>query len=208
MPSKVGITTRTAADHPRSQLRGMTTKLGTAPPTSTPWPASRRPGRSARPELAPAPRPGEAMDPPTARTRLRTSRAGYPGRTPRPPQHRRTPWPRPAGQSRAHERRSSTRCRYESATSPVMPEARTSHRIKTRRSTPPGCAQSGSRSRTRHSPARSDPAALGVSRSVDLYDRHLPLAGLRRVVLNGSERSCLGHLFGFGAQRRTGAGFS
>ena len=37
-----------------------------------------------------------------------------------------------------------------------------------------------------------------VSRSVDLFDRSLPLAGLRRVALNGWSAGCSGHLFGFG----------
>ena len=37
-----------------------------------------------------------------------------------------------------------------------------------------------------------------VSRSVDLYDGYLPLAGLRRVDLDGWSGGCPGHLFGFG----------
>jgi len=38
-----------------------------------------------------------------------------------------------------------------------------------------------------------------MSRSVNLCDERLPLAGLRRVALNGWSGSCSGHLFGFGA---------
>jgi len=43
-----------------------------------------------------------------------------------------------------------------------------------------------------------------LSRSVDFCDRCLPLAGLRRVVLNGGSGDCSGHLFGFGAPARCG----
>jgi hypothetical protein len=41
-----------------------------------------------------------------------------------------------------------------------------------------------------------------LSRSVDLCDGHLPLAGLRRVALNGWSGGCSGHLFGFGVDGR------
>ena len=47
-------------------------------------------------------------------------------------------------------------------------------------------------------PLDGQPARRMVSRSVDLFDRSLPLAGLRRVALNGSSAGCSGHLFGFG----------
>jgi hypothetical protein len=37
-----------------------------------------------------------------------------------------------------------------------------------------------------------------MSRSVDLCDGYLPLAGLRRIALNAWSGGCSGYLFGFG----------
>jgi len=45
-----------------------------------------------------------------------------------------------------------------------------------------------------------------MSRSVDLCGRSLPLAGLRRVALNGWNGGCSGHLFGFGVGAVPGPG--